>query len=1276
MESMPPNWETARLDALCRYQILDTEPETAFDDFATLAAQICQTPIALLSLIDRDRQWFKAKVGTTLAQTPREIAFCAHAIEQNDVFVVPDTLMDERFATNPLVTGKPHLRFYAGAPLINPQGYALGTLCVLDRVPRTLNTAQIEALQALSRQAIAQLERRRNLADLEQLRQEYDRFFNLSPDLMCIAGLDGYFKRISPVFVEKLGFSAEELLASPFIEFVHPDDKAATLRELASLAKNEVTIQFENRYRCRDGSYRWLAWNAFPRVEEGRVYAIARDITLLKDAEQERLHLLQRERVARTEAEAARQQSINILESITDAFFALDRDWRFTYLNLQAESLLRRHRGELLGKLIWEEFPEAVGSPFYEEYNRAVSEQVSVEFEAFYPPLDSWFSVHAYPSEEGLSVYFENIDERKQAEAALRHSEERYRLLFENNPHPMWVFDWETLKFLAVNEAAIAHYGYSRQEFLAMSILDIRPPEDIPALLDRRKLTTTGLDKAGVWRHCKQDGTLIEVEITGHSLTIDGKQAAVILADDVTERRRAQAALMETMVLQRAILDSANYTIISTTADGTILTFNAAAQRLLGYDAQEVVGKTTPMLIHDRAEVEQRARELTAELGKPVAPGFECFVAKARLGEPDEREWTYIRKDGTRFPVLLSITTLRDEGGQIAGFLGIGSDITERRQVEAELRAYERQQAAVAQFGQRALAGVNPHTLMDEAATLIARGLEVEYCQVWEFLPSEEVLQLRAGVGSQEKWAGQVRITLALERPEGFALRGDEPVVIEDLRQDTRFLEASRLRQQGIVSGLCLSIPGSPAPLGVLGAYSSQARAFREEDIHFLQAIANILTTAIERQWAQAELQRQILRSQLFAEIALKIRQSLHLEEILQTAVNEVQHFLQADRVVIFRLFADGSGRIVQEAVVPGWAAIWGRDIVDPCFGEEYIEKYRQGRVSAITNIKHSELQECYVELLQEFQVKANLVVPILQQEQLWGLLIAHQCSGSRQWTSFETELLLQLANQIGIALAQARLLKQEIHQRQELARSNAELQEFAYVASHDLQEPLRKIQAFSDRLQSKCRDALTEQGRDYLERMQGAARRMQGLIEDLLTLSRVTTQAQPFVPTDLNQVVREVLSDLEVRLRQTGGGVEVGELPTLDADPGQMRRLCQNLLSNALKFHQDGEPPAIRIYSSRLQSVATGMGFSDRWQIFIEDNGIGFDEKYLDRIFNPFQRLHGRGEFEGTGMGLAICRKIVERHGGTLEARSTPGEGTTFIATLPANQPQGDHAE
>ncbi len=235
-----------------------------------------------------------------------------------------------------------------------------------------------------------------------------------------------------------------------------------------------------------------------------------------------------------------------------------------------------------------------------------------------------------------------------------------------------------------------------------------------------------------------------------------------------------------------------------------------------------------------------------------------------------------------------------------------------------------------------------------------------------------------------------------------------------------------------------------------------------------------------------------------------------------------------------------------------------------------------------------------------------------------------------------------------------------------ELERSNRELQDFAFVASHDLQEPLRKIQAFGDRLRSKHGEALGPEGTDYLERMQRAAQRMHVLINDLLTFSRVTSRGQPFVPTDLGQVAREVLSDLEVRVEQTGGRVEVGDLPTLDADPLQMRQLLQNLLGNALKFHRDGEPPHVTVSASVLEDGPP------QARIVVADDGIGFDMKYLDRIFTPFQRLHGRAEYEGTGMGLAVCRRIVERHGGTLTAESAPGQGARFLVTLPVHQPQG----
>ena len=237
----------------------------------------------------------------------------------------------------------------------------------------------------------------------------------------------------------------------------------------------------------------------------------------------------------------------------------------------------------------------------------------------------------------------------------------------------------------------------------------------------------------------------------------------------------------------------------------------------------------------------------------------------------------------------------------------------------------------------------------------------------------------------------------------------------------------------------------------------------------------------------------------------------------------------------------------------------------------------------------------------------------------------------------------------------------------EKLQHSNRELQDFAYVASHDLQEPLRKVQAFSDRLKTKFADKLEDEGLDYLERMRSAANRMQMLIQDLLTFSRVSTQAQPFSPVDLNNIAREVLSDLEVKIEETGADVQVGELPILDADPMQMRQLIQNLLGNALKFRRSDTSPVINISSKTLKANNNGIGKC--CEIIVKDNGIGFDEKYTDKIFAVFQRLHGRTEYEGSGVGLSICRKIVERHDGNIKVKSKPGEGATFILTLPLKQ-------
>jgi PAS domain S-box-containing protein len=270
-----PKNEQARLKALQNYQILNSLAEDEFDRITELASLICDMPISLVSLIDDRRQWFKSRFGLDISETERKLAFCQYTIMGDNLLEVQDATKDERFKDNALVTGEPDLRFYAGFPLIDPDGFALGTVCVIDRKPNQLTDKQKRALELLAKELMALILKRRQKEEL----RNFEKLFRYSSDMICIAGADGFFKKVNPAFKKILGWDTEYLLQTSFLEFIHPDDVTGALQEMEKLSAGQETINFLNRYRTSSGDYKILQWTVAPEPGTGNLFGVSRDMT-------------------------------------------------------------------------------------------------------------------------------------------------------------------------------------------------------------------------------------------------------------------------------------------------------------------------------------------------------------------------------------------------------------------------------------------------------------------------------------------------------------------------------------------------------------------------------------------------------------------------------------------------------------------------------------------------------------------------------------------------------------------------------------------------------------------------------------------------------------------------------------------------------------------------------------------------------------------------------------------------------------------------------------
>jgi prephenate dehydrogenase/signal transduction histidine kinase len=527
-----------------------------------------------------------------------------------------------------------------------------------------------------------------------------------------------------------------------------------------------------------------------------------------------------------------------------------------------------------------------------------------------------------------------------------------------------------------------------------------------------------------------------------------------------------------------------------------------------------------------------------------------------------------------------------------------------------------------------------------------------------------------------------------------------QPMMIKDVYEDPRFLMLPGVEY--IRSWMGVPLLSQDEVIGFLGVDNKQINAYKQHHMHIAQAFANQAAAAIvnSRLFAQVQAQANALRQEvderqqleqqiqqslqrrteqvaISTEVAQEIAAAPALRVLFRQVVHLVKNRFNYYHAQVYTLGGDylvlqeGSGEPGQlmkqtghrislhsEKGLVAKAAITGRPVL----------------VSDVSQAKNW--------LPNQFlpDTRSEIAVPILLGDEVLGVLDvqSNQVAGINQEDEI---LLLGLCGQIAVAINNRRLEDQRLKAERslkaytvELERSNKELEEFAYVASHDLQEPLRKIQAFGSRLRQRYDKTLDDRGLDYLNRMESAAARMQRLINDLLTFSRVTTRAQPFVEVDLGAVVQEVLLDLELNIGEVNGRIHTAHLPTIEAEPTQMNQLLRNLISNSLKFHRQGIPPVIHITSEHLpepppELAKVAVAGTAYCRLRVTDNGIGFEQKYADRIFTMFQRLHPRTKYEGTGVGLALCRKIVERHQGTITVTSSVDRGSTFIVTLPVRQ-------
>ncbi len=697
-----PSNERERLQSLKLFRILDTPPEEIFDGFTQFASHICGTPMAMISLVDEDRQWFKSKLGLDFNETPREQAFCAHAIVQADVMEVQDTLTDPRFASNPLVTSDPKIRFYAGAPLLTPQGHGLGSLCVMDQKPRALSQEQKSMLAILSAQIVVCLEIRRKQFTQEDAERPYRQMVEDATDIIYRTDAYGNFTYANKTAMNILMYSENEVIGHHFSEFIHPDWRARTIAFYKEQFQSKTPLSyFEYQIIKKNGESIWVGQNVTLTIQDDWVigsYAIARDRTKLRAAEYALMESEKRYKMLSSLTsdfayEVRRKEDDQLtVEWATDSFASV--------MGYSPEDYIR------LGA--WQNLfhPDDIADTEARIVDMSAGNSVRGVARVRQPDGKyRWLSLQNQPvldPKSGTLIGWigagRNITRLKEAEEALRQSEERYRLLSELGSDFVFkdaVMPGGQTRLVWSNDRFFQVFGYSVEEYNRLGDWEkLYHPDDVQPARERLARLLRGENTTGLTRIRQSNGSYRWLKITNHPEK-DPKTGQIVAiigaAHDITERHLAEQALRESESKYHTMIDSMLEGMVRVDLEDRIEHVNKRLCEMVEYREDELIGRigNEILILPEDKEVIKKKHDMRTH------------------GIADHYEMKFRKKSGEIFWALVGGAPVYDAGRRVIGSIGILTDITQRKLAEAEReRLINELQSALTEV--KALSGLLP----------------------------------------------------------------------------------------------------------------------------------------------------------------------------------------------------------------------------------------------------------------------------------------------------------------------------------------------------------------------------------------------------------------------------------------------------------------------------------------------------------------------------------------------------------------------------------------